>query len=288
MGERELILDGLTVDEVMKLIGAAKGGRRRRPRHGGARDRRETLAAGGVRRLPVAAAAPAAPVAAGRAESRMLPSGLVVGGGDRELFSARDHLERPGRHARRASAARSCARSQALASAPSPTAAKNRVPGEATRARDLMCVGEGPGANEERPASPSSARPGSSSPRFSPRSICGARTCTSATLSSTARRATATRRRRRSKPVFHISCVRWRSSAPRSSSRWDSPQRRHCWRPPRHLVGRLRGREHTYHGIPVIVTYHPAALLRNPAWKRPTWEDVQLARRILDRAARPR
>jgi uracil-DNA glycosylase len=36
--------------------------------------------------------------------------------------------------------------------------------------------------------------------------------------------------------------------------------------------------------VPLIVTYHPAALLRNPAWKRPTWEDVQLARRILDRA----
>ena len=48
-------------------------------------------------------------------------------------------------------------------------------------------------------------------------------------------------------------------------------------------LGKLRGREHRFHGIPVIVTYHPAALLRNPAWKRPTWEDVQLARRILDR-----
>ncbi|MEW5917110.1 MAG: uracil-DNA glycosylase, partial [Gemmatimonadota bacterium] len=40
---------------------------------------------------------------------------------------------------------------------------------------------------------------------------------------------------------------------------------------------------HTYHGIPLVVTYHPAALLRNPSWKRPTWEDVQLARRFLDR-----
>ena len=50
-------------------------------------------------------------------------------------------------------------------------------------------------------------------------------------------------------------------------------------------IGKLRGREHRYHGIPVIVTYHPAALLRNPAWKRPTWEDVQLARRILDSSA---
>jgi uracil-DNA glycosylase len=47
-------------------------------------------------------------------------------------------------------------------------------------------------------------------------------------------------------------------------------------------LGKLRGRVHSFQGIPVVVTYHPAALLRNPAWKRPTWEDVQFARRILD------
>jgi uracil-DNA glycosylase family 4 len=51
-------------------------------------------------------------------------------------------------------------------------------------------------------------------------------------------------------------------------------------------LGQLRGLVHRYHGIPLIVTYHPAALLRNPAWKRPTWEDVKLARRILDSASR--
>ena len=50
-------------------------------------------------------------------------------------------------------------------------------------------------------------------------------------------------------------------------------------------VGKLRGQVHRYHGVPLIVTYHPAALLRNPSWKRPTWEDVQLARRIFDNAA---
>jgi DNA polymerase len=49
-------------------------------------------------------------------------------------------------------------------------------------------------------------------------------------------------------------------------------------------IGKLRGSVHKYYGIPLVVTYHPAALLRNPAWKRPTWEDVQLARRVLDRA----
>ena len=50
-------------------------------------------------------------------------------------------------------------------------------------------------------------------------------------------------------------------------------------------IGKLRGRIHRYHGIPLVVTYHPAALLRNPSWKRPTWDDVQLARRILDSSA---
>lgn len=49
-------------------------------------------------------------------------------------------------------------------------------------------------------------------------------------------------------------------------------------------IGALRGKVHRYHGVPLIVTYHPAALLRNEAWKRPTWEDVKLARRILDAA----
>ncbi len=51
-------------------------------------------------------------------------------------------------------------------------------------------------------------------------------------------------------------------------------------------IGKLRGQVHLFHGIPLVVTYHPAALLRNSAWKRPTWEDVQFARRLLDSAAR--
>jgi uracil-DNA glycosylase len=44
----------------------------------------------------------------------------------------------------------------------------------------------------------------------------------------------------------------------------------------------LRAREHSYQGIPLMVTYHPAALLRNPNWKRPTWEDVQKFRARYD------
>jgi DNA polymerase len=44
----------------------------------------------------------------------------------------------------------------------------------------------------------------------------------------------------------------------------------------------LRGKIHEKNGIPIMVTYHPAALLKNTAWKRPTWEDVQLLRRKYD------
>jgi DNA polymerase len=45
----------------------------------------------------------------------------------------------------------------------------------------------------------------------------------------------------------------------------------------------LRNKVHQWHGTPLIVTYHPAALLRNPNWKRPTWDDVRIARQLLDR-----
>jgi len=44
----------------------------------------------------------------------------------------------------------------------------------------------------------------------------------------------------------------------------------------------LRGKVHNYHGIKLVVTYHPAALLRNPHWKKPTWEDVQFLRKLYD------
>ena len=51
-------------------------------------------------------------------------------------------------------------------------------------------------------------------------------------------------------------------------------------------IGKLRQQLHWYQGIPLVATYHPAALLRNDAWKRPTWEDVKLARRVLDATIR--
>jgi uracil-DNA glycosylase family 4 len=43
-------------------------------------------------------------------------------------------------------------------------------------------------------------------------------------------------------------------------------------------LGRMRGRWHRVRGVDARATYHPAALLRNAAFKRPTWEDMQVVR----------
>jgi DNA polymerase len=45
----------------------------------------------------------------------------------------------------------------------------------------------------------------------------------------------------------------------------------------------LRGRIHDYNGIPLMVTYHPSALLRNEELKRPAWEDLKLFKKELDK-----
>jgi DNA polymerase len=47
-------------------------------------------------------------------------------------------------------------------------------------------------------------------------------------------------------------------------------------------LSNLRDQEHDFYGIPLMATYHPAALLRNSQWKRPTWEDVKLLRTRYD------
>ena len=47
-------------------------------------------------------------------------------------------------------------------------------------------------------------------------------------------------------------------------------------------LGALREQVHFYGSVPVIVTYHPAALLRNPHWKRPAWDDVRKLRALYD------
>ena len=46
-------------------------------------------------------------------------------------------------------------------------------------------------------------------------------------------------------------------------------------------LGRLRDREHSYQGIPLVVTYHPAYLLRSPGDKAKAWRDLLRARGLV-------
>lgn len=50
-------------------------------------------------------------------------------------------------------------------------------------------------------------------------------------------------------------------------------------------VGRMRGRSHDLDGIPLVVTYHPAYLLRSPSQKGKSWQDLCLARRLVTEAS---
>jgi DNA polymerase len=46
-------------------------------------------------------------------------------------------------------------------------------------------------------------------------------------------------------------------------------------------IASLRGRVHRYRGVPLIVTYHPAYLLRNPPDKAKAWQDLLFARKTM-------
>ncbi len=47
-------------------------------------------------------------------------------------------------------------------------------------------------------------------------------------------------------------------------------------------IGRIRGKIYRYKGIPVVPTYHPAAVLRNPSLRRDVWEDLKKLKAIID------
>ena len=49
-------------------------------------------------------------------------------------------------------------------------------------------------------------------------------------------------------------------------------------------VGRMRGKRHVLEDrqLPVVVTYHPAYLLRSPTQKRKVWQDLLMARQVIN------
>ncbi len=46
-------------------------------------------------------------------------------------------------------------------------------------------------------------------------------------------------------------------------------------------IGKIRGKVYSFEGVPVVPTYHPSGVLRNPEWRRPVWDDLRKLRELL-------
>ena len=303
LGESELVLDSMSVEEAMRLLGAGKTAASASA--GGASSWRDEIqSAGGgpgaaaSRTAPVAAPAtprppsPAAPppTAAVHIPSTQsapppeipaladVPVGIVIAGASRALSDdPAFKLDSLGAIAQTVAECRRC---------PLYATAKNPVPGTGNPDADFMIVGEAPGANEDEQGVPFVGQAGQLLTKI----------IEAIQLSRD--------------DVFIANVLKHRPPGNRNPMPEEvtacSPylvRQIELVRPKvilalgtfaaqtlletKTTIGKLRGQIHRYYGVPLVVTYHPAALLRNPAWKRPTWEDVQLARRILDSTGAP-
>jgi uracil-DNA glycosylase len=255
MGETELILDGMTVDDVMKAIGAINAGTSNAKRDAAIEsDWRTALG-----------------------HESHDAKGLTTPAESIELFD--DDVMRQTSLKAIENVVAKCTRCRLYKTATNP------VPGEGNPMARLVCVGEAPGANEDATGKPfvgpagqlltkilaavdlkredvficnvlKHRPPGNRNPLPDEVAACSPYLIRQLELI---------------KPKV---IVAFGTFAAQTLLDTKTP------------IGKLRGLVHQYHGIPLVVTYHPAALLRNPAWKRPTWEDVKLARRVLDSPAR--
>jgi uracil-DNA glycosylase family 4 len=302
LGESELVLDRLNVEEVMQLLGAVGRVRPNPPapslravaeQSSGeeGQDWRTSLRQAGVN---VDAAIPAANVPAEtvlpKTELQETPTappetsndmafkkGLVVGTDAADIIPREiaklDTLEEIAKKVQK------CTR------CPLYETATNGVPGEGDPKAKLVCVGEAPGAKEDETGRPFVGQAGQLLTK-----ILGAIDLTreQVFICNVLKHRPPGNRNPRPEEVEACSpylirqlelikpkvIVAFGTFAAQTLLNTKTP------------IGKLRGFVHKYHGIPLVVTYHPAALLRNPAWKRPTWEDVKLARRILDSSSR--
>jgi uracil-DNA glycosylase family 4 len=298
MGESELVLDGMTIEEAMRILGggarsdAASRASRARPaattdaavsaERADARvdeprvstravddsqlgtDWRAALRANGAAPESMARK-PVDPKTAG-VEAQIVPASYAV-----PVFESLDEI------AKHVATCTKC---------PLYSTALNPVPGEGNPNADFMCVGEAPGATEDETGRPFVGAAGQ--------------------LLTKILEAIGLKR----EDVFIVNVLKHRPPGNRNPAPDEvtacSPyliRQIELVKPKVILalgtfaaqtlldtktsIGKLRGQVHAYHGVPLVVTYHPAALLRNPAWKRPTWEDVQLAHRIHNSAPVP-
>ncbi|HEY1952852.1 MAG TPA: uracil-DNA glycosylase [Gemmatimonadaceae bacterium] len=297
LGESELVLDSLHVDDVMRLLGAA--GNKSSPVKAAlspreiasavvgedSRDWRESLRDAGVNVDAPAAYLKATPAVEAPTTDPIpepppemaFKKGIVVAPNESELIpGAIEKLDSLDEIAKKVQKCTRC---------PLYETATRGVPGEGNPKAQLVCVGEAPGAKEDETGRPFVGQagqlltkileaidltreqvficnvlkhrpPGNRNPRPEEVEACSPYLLRQLELI---------------KPKV---IVAFGTFAAQTLLNTKTP------------IGQLRGFVHKYHGIPLVVTYHPAALLRNPAWKRPTWEDVKLARRILDSRAR--
>jgi uracil-DNA glycosylase family 4 len=274
LGESELVLDTMSVDEALRALGAV--GRGLRPPNA-VRTQPETPVGEADWRhvLTESRSGPVSEASSAGVEAPPEPGGLAVAGGNDELFDS-DIM--------RLSSLRTIAKAvDACTRCPLYKTATTGVPGEGDPKARLVCVGEAPGASEDATGKPFVGQAGQ-------------------LLTKILAAVNLTR-----EEVFITNVVKHRPPGNRNPAPGEieacSPYlvRQLELIKPKVIVafgtfaaqtllntktpiGKLRGEIHRYHGIPLVVTYHPAALLRNPSWKRPTWEDVKLARRILDSA----
>jgi DNA polymerase len=315
-GETELVFDHLSVDEAMRLLGAGPRAAEGQGSRVEAREKVEEASAQESRTLPpttssdwrsvlkesgaapakpsepltksVATPAPTSarfsmptPALTGPASAShatmpidQVPAGIVIGGSGRELFGGANPYANL---TELSDAVRLCTNCTLYQDA------KNPVPGEGNPNADFMCVGEAPGATEDELGRPFVGQAGQLLDKI----------LAAIKLSRN--------------DVYICNVLKHRPPGNRN----PMPDEVQACSPfllrqieliqPRVIVafgtfaaqtllntregiGKLRGKVHRYYGVPLVVTYHPAALLRNPGWKRPAWEDVQLARKLLDRA----
>jgi len=287
LGESELVLDSLQVEDVMRLLGAAgrpapaqKSQRSVREFAGDpSQDWRASLREAGVNAdAPTTDVEPVPPTTRSDTTNEMaFKKGIVVATNEGELIPG--WIEKLNSLEEIARSVEKCTRCSLYKTA------TNAVPGEGDPRAELVCVGEAPGAKEDETGRPFVGQAGQ-------------------LLTKILAAIDMTREQ-----VFICNVLKHRPPGNRN----PLPNEVEACSPylirqlelikPKVIVafgtfaaqtllntktplGQLRGLVHRYHGIPLVVTYHPAALLRNPAWKRPTWEDVKLARRILDSASR--
>ncbi len=268
LGERELVLDHLTAAEALLLVRARPAPQPSARVATPIAARAMPVAAPRPARGPDASDGPAAPAA-----PAVWPAGLSIGRIESELFD--------GPHAQLRTLANVARVTEACTQCTLSATATRNVPGEGPATAQFVCVGEAPGANEDATGRPFVGRAGQLLDKIL------------AAIGLTR------------EEVFICNVLKHRPPGNRN----PHPDEVAACKPylvrqieilrPKVIVAfgtfaaqtlletplsiaKLRGQVHRYYGVPLVVTYHPAALLRNPAWKRPTWDDVRYARRILD------